>query len=200
MRHGETDYNLRNIVQGGGIDADLNETGRDQGRRFFETYKHLEFEKVFSSELKRTYQTIQSFESVGHKITRLPEFNELNWGILEGAKASPEIRAEFIRMNEAWMRGDLDACVESGESPREAWRRARRGLDRVLETVSTEGNVLICIHGRLMRIILSELLGYGMAKMNLLPHHNTALNLLRVHQGEKIWIEKLNDRAHLGLC
>ena len=72
IRHGETDFNRQNIVQGGGIDSDLNETGRAQGQRFFEHYRDLHFDRVYCTQLKRTYQTVQPFEQLGHRIVPSP--------------------------------------------------------------------------------------------------------------------------------
>lgn len=39
LRHGETDYNRRGIVQGSGVDAELNEYGRLQAEAFFRYYR-----------------------------------------------------------------------------------------------------------------------------------------------------------------
>ena len=38
IRHGETDYNRLGVVQGSGIDADLNELGQRQAKAFFDHY------------------------------------------------------------------------------------------------------------------------------------------------------------------
>lgn len=35
IRHGETEYNRKGVVQGSGIDADLNELGQKQAAAFF---------------------------------------------------------------------------------------------------------------------------------------------------------------------
>jgi probable phosphoglycerate mutase len=35
IRHGETDYNRRGVVQGSGVDSDLNEMGQAQATAFF---------------------------------------------------------------------------------------------------------------------------------------------------------------------
>ncbi|NDE62419.1 MAG: histidine phosphatase family protein, partial [Cyclobacteriaceae bacterium] len=37
VRHGQTDYNLQGVVQGSGIDAPINATGRAQAEAFFRT-------------------------------------------------------------------------------------------------------------------------------------------------------------------
>ncbi len=198
IRHGQTDYNLRGIVQGGGIDSDLNETGERQGRLFFEQYRDLGFDRVYCSGLKRTYQTIRRFEGIGHEIHRLDALNEMGWGVLEGAVASPEIRLEYRKLNERWSSGDLTYRIPEGESPESAWARTVPGLEQIIEETGEGRKALICTHGRLMRIILSQMLGYGMQHMNLFPHENTGLNLL-VRQTNGRWLaERMNDLSHLA--
>jgi broad specificity phosphatase PhoE len=196
IRHGETDFNRQNIVQGGGIDSDLNATGRQQGRLFFERHRDTHFDLVGCTALKRTYQTIESYEELGHDIQVFPGLNELNWGRLEGATGTEEIRMEFDRINGYWNNGDLDARIEGGESPNEAWARLSPALEEVIAVLPPDGKALLCIHGRVMRIVLAQLLGYGMQHMNLFPHHNTALNLLHA-RGDVFWAERLNDLSHL---
>ena len=54
LRHGETNQNLNGIVQGSGIDSDLNHSGFAQCAAFFEKYKHHEFDLIIASQLKRS--------------------------------------------------------------------------------------------------------------------------------------------------
>jgi phosphoserine phosphatase len=197
IRHGETEFNRRNIVQGGGIDSDLNDTGIAQGAAFFDLYGHLEFDSIYCTSLKRTRQTLQGFERKGHSIQTLPELNEFGWGILEGAEGTDEVAAQFQRVLAAWRSGDFTARVEKGESPIEAWERAQPGVERVMAENTGHRRVLICSHGRIMRVILSQMLGYGLHRMDLFPHHNTALNLLSFNSSGKFRIHKLNDTTHL---
>ena len=65
IRHGETEYNRQGIVQGSGIDADLNETGRNQAEAFYQKYKDIPFDKVYTSALVRTHQTVEKFIEAG---------------------------------------------------------------------------------------------------------------------------------------
>lgn len=197
IRHGQTDYNLEGIVQGSGVDADLNEKGRKQGLRFFLHYRGQEFDKVYCTELKRTRQTIQEFETLGHPVTVCPELNELGWGKIEGAIIDEEVKAEFAKVIDQWNSGKLDACIEGGESPNQVWARAQIGIQRILNEIGPQGTALICIHGRIMRIILSQILGYGMHQMNLFPHQNTALNILEQLPNGRWKADRLNDLRHL---
>lgn len=197
IRHGETDYNRRNIVQGGGIDSDLNETGRSQGAAFFKQYGHLGFDRVYCTELKRTRQTLEHFAQNGHEIHVLPELNEFGWGNLEGAEGTDEVQAQFQQILAAWRQGDLHARVAEGESPLQAWERAAPGILRVIRETPADGRVLICAHGRIMRVVLAQMLGYGLHRMDLFPHHNTALNLLSHNSSGRFRLHKLNDTTHL---
>jgi len=65
VRHGETDFNRKGIVQGGGVDAPLNELGRQQAQAFYDIYKDVLFEIVLTSKLQRTHQTVQPFLEMG---------------------------------------------------------------------------------------------------------------------------------------
>ena len=64
IRHGETDYNRQGIVQGGGVDSSLNDLGRRQAEAFFEHYKHLRFDAVYVSALKRTHETLAPWRTL----------------------------------------------------------------------------------------------------------------------------------------
>ena len=84
VRHGETDYNLKSIVQGRGINSSLNETGRKQALAFFDHYKDLPIDIIYTSTQQRTHQTIQSFLKDGHQHCQLAAIDEIDWGIYEG--------------------------------------------------------------------------------------------------------------------
>ncbi len=198
FRHGQTDFNVKGIVQGGGVDSDLNSVGREQGRRFFEKYKAEDFDKVYCSTLKRTYQTVECFEGIGYEVIALRGLDELSWGLLEGKERSTEVGRKFACIQRLWKSGKLDAKVEGGESPNEVWERVRESLDRIISEVGPEGKALVCTHGRTMRVILSQMMGYGLQKMHLFPHENTILNVLINHPAKEEWIlEKFNDLSHL---
>lgn len=197
IRHGQTDYNLNGIVQGGGIDSSLNDTGRSQGERFFNQYRNAGFDQVYCSGLKRTYETVLPFEEEGHSIVRVPELNELNWGVFEGVKGSPQLKEAFTEINAVWESGNIHHAIEGGESPAEGWARAEKGIQKIVAESKPDSKVLVCAHGRIIRIMLSGMLGYGLQRMNVFHHDNTGLNLL-VRQTNGRWIaERLNDLSHL---
>lgn len=197
LRHGQTDYNRQGIVQGGGIDSDLNEEGRTQGMAFFERYKHIPFEKIYVSGLKRTAQTMAGFAAAGYALHAQPELNELGWGWLEGEKTSERVRKAFQDVIAQWKSGNLAARIEGGESAAEVWQRAKPFFEALPTLHPQGGNILICTHGRTMRILLSELLGYGGTRMEEFPHVNTSLNIIRMNRQGLCFAEVLNSTEHL---
>ncbi len=58
VRHGQTDWNVEGIYQGR-IDIPLNKTGIEQAKRTREKLRGIKFDKVFSSPLKRAFETAQ---------------------------------------------------------------------------------------------------------------------------------------------
>lgn len=202
VRHGETELNARNVVQGGGIDAGLNEVGKLQANAFYEYYKKTEFVGLYCSTLLRTYQTLMPFIENGSTIRRFKELNELGWGKIEGEAVRGPAYHTLRAANLNWDAGNFDYAPPGGETPIQARNRSLSVLKAIIHThYATGGNVLICTHGRLLRVILSNLLGYGMQYMQLFRHANTGLNILTYTKPDLkpdiVYAECLNDLRHL---
>ncbi|MEY2794111.1 MAG: hypothetical protein RJA76_2103, partial [Bacteroidota bacterium] len=93
IRHGETAYNRLGMVQGSGIDSDLNALGQQQAQSFFEYYKDLNFDKIYTSKLKRTHQSVQGFINNGIAWEQHEGLNEISWGNKEGKESTEEDQA-----------------------------------------------------------------------------------------------------------
>lgn len=195
MRHGETDYNARGIVQGGGVDAELNERGRRQAEAFHRAYSQVPFTQVIASGLKRTRQTLKPFTEAGLPLQQHPGLNEMNWGVLEGAQQTPELKQFYNEMLDRWHAGELDYSIEGGESPREVAARVTDAL-RAICLSHPDDTLLICGHGRSNRILLCQLLGYSLSKMHWFNHRNTSVSIIH-RVGRTFTIERLNCTAHL---
>ena len=196
IRHGQTDYNKRGVVQGSGIDAPLNETGRQQAEAFYRAYGDIGFDRVYVSELQRTRQTIGPFIQNGLEPVKLKGFNEINWGVYEGKPMTPESNGYYADMSERWSNGEVHVPIEGGESPVEVRERVTEAMDTVIAQPN-ESTVLICMHGRSMRILLTALLGYPLSEMDSFPHHNTGLYHL-FYSGSMYRVKKFNDFSHLN--
>jgi len=190
IRHGETDFNKLGIVQGAGVDTPLNETGKRQAEAFFKHYQHVDFERIYVSSLRRTHETVANFRSLNIPVEIIPELNEINWGIMEGAKPDPVISALFLETLNRWKNGELDFAVEKGESPRALYTRQAAGLKKIMARTE-ERTILICMHGRAMRSFLCLLTGQELQQMDTFGHSNVCLYIL--HQTEAGFHIALNN-------
>lgn len=196
MRHGETDLNKNGIVQGRGINSDLNATGTAQGKAFFEMYKNVAFDKIYTSTLKRTHQTVAQFIENGIDWEQLEGLDELAWGIYEGQKSTPDLREAFKTLIENWNKGNFDVKTQGGESPNDVLARQVKAVDYFLPMLN-EQIILICMHGRAMRLLLCLLLKKPLYYMDEFPHQNTSLYILN-YNGEEFEIEVFNSLEHLS--
>ncbi len=197
IRHGETEYNKRGIIQGGGIDSDLNETGKRQAEQFHKAYHHIRFDQIYTSELKRTQQSVANFVKNGQEIKIIPEFNEINWGIFEGLKSTPDSRKAYMAMTEDWKSGLLDRSVENGETPNELQRRQMKGLEKIMANTDEEV-ILICMHGRALRSFLCLLTDAPLQRMDEFKHNNLCLYVLQ-QTGSKFAVQQHNCSQHLWI-
>ena len=195
IRHGQTDFNLQGIVQGSGVNSSLNQTGRNQANEFYDHYKDVPFQVVITSDLNRTIETASPFIDLGIPHHTYPEFNEIDWGILEGEKPSPENREDFRNMLTTWSSGDYTTAIEGGENPWQVHERMKKGIQKLNEV--KRNPVLIVSHGRAMRILLCTMLNKPLSEMDSFPHTNTSLYKLE-WDGEKFESILENDLSHLG--
>ena len=172
IRHGQTDLNLKGIVQGRGINSPLNETGRKQAAAFYNHYRNKSFDKIYTSTLLRTHQTVERFTGIPSE--QLSGLDEIGWGIYEGKEQTPDIMQGFVELIAQWRAGQLDVAVEAGETPNQLAERQREAIHYILSHPD-EKEVLICMHGRAMRVFLCVLTGRDISLMDEFPHTNTAL-------------------------
>ncbi len=195
IRHGETEFNKLGLVQGSGVDAVLNEKGWQQAQCFHEAYRHVKFDKVYTSALRRTHQTVHLFLKNGLSWEILKGLNEISWGSKEGKPLTKQDDDKHFAMLEGWRNGELYLKSEGGESPLDVQLRQKRALTHIMNQ-SHEQTILICMHGRAMKIFLSLLTGTDLCHMDTYEHNNLSLYVLD-YKNHKFEIKIKDDRQHL---
>jgi len=195
LRHGQTDYNLQGVVQGSGIDAPINDTGWAQADAFFCTYRDIPFDQLYHSALIRTQQSIQGFIDLGIPVTSLSELNEISWGEYEGTPMTPEEGEYYRMMLQQWQDGNLDYAIAGGESPNSVAERLHRAIQQIIHVQGT--TILVCMHGRAMRIFLSLICNTPLEDMDQYEHGNLCLYLLQQQEEGGFVLLKQNDQEHL---
>lgn len=196
IRHGQTDYNKNHIIQGSGVDSSLNDFGRQQALAFFERYQVVPFDKIYTSQLQRTKQSVQAFTESGLPTEHYEGLNEISWGAREGKKIGEIEDKYYHEMIQRWQEGEVTLAIDGGESPLDVQARQKPILDLLLSR-QEEKNILVCMHGRAIRIFLSLIMDTPLQEMDThYGHSNLCLYQLSYDNGQ-FQILKHNDTEHL---
>lgn len=198
IRHGQTDLNLKGIVQGRGVDSPLNDNGLKQAQAFYDSYKNVPFDKIYTSTLIRTHQTVAPFLKNGVPMEQLIGLDEISWGIYEGQEQTEDILSGFEKVVNSWKNNDLDLAIENGESPNALVYRQKEAIDYMLQQPEEE-TILVCMHGRALRIMLCHLTDVPVCKMDDFPHTNTALYKLEFADNNFSIVDYYNTKHLEGL-
>lgn len=184
-------------MQGSGVNSSINQKGRLQAEAFFEVYKQVPFDKIYTSALKRTTESVQPFIDLGIPFVPLDGLNEISWGKKEGQPITLQEDAYYNWMLSQWQLGNTHERIEGGESPEDVTRRQESAFNYIMSKTE-ESTVLICMHGRAMRILLCRLLNYSLRSMDMFEHQNLCLYQLD-YTGSMFSLKKCNDTSHLKL-
>jgi probable phosphoglycerate mutase len=197
IRHGETDYNRQGIVQGSGVDTELNEWGKAQAEAFFDAYQHVSFDKVYTSNLQRTVQSVKGFIDLGIPHERHAGLNEISWGCREGSLPNTMDNEYYRNLVESWQQGEVELPCEEGESPTDVKVRQKPVIDLIVSRPH-ERNILVAMHGRAIRILMTLLFKEELTQMDKYEHSNLCLYRIKYHYSDQTFtLETANDITHL---
>ena len=198
VRHGETEYNRRGIVQGGGIDSTLNETGVSQAEALAGRLSNVPVDTVYASTMRRAKQTADVLATPHEPVSKtyLRDLAEMDWGVFEGEPPSEERDEQMGAVKARWRDGEFDHVIEGGESIRDVEVRARQAMQHIVTRESGK-TIVVVTHGRYLRVLLASMLDdYGLGDMHRLDHDNTCVNRV-VYAAGQFRAELLNCTAHL---
>jgi broad specificity phosphatase PhoE len=197
IRHGETDLNRQGVVQGSGIDAELNEWGWAQASAFYNAYQHVPFDKIYTSALIRTQQSVKGFLDSGIEHEIHEGLNEISWGNREGRTPNSMDSQYYKDLVMAWRAGDTSLAAEGGESPEDVLKRQLPVIEAILSKPQ-ERTIIVAMHGRAMRILLATLLKKPLVEMDTFEHSNLCLYKLNYsYATQEFALEVANDITHL---
>ena len=124
VRHGETDWNRENRIQGG-LDIPLNERGKKQARDITLRLAHTAIHYIYSSRLSRAFETAMEIAKP-HKLEVLTDrrLDELRQGKWEGMRTA-EVKRLCPDLYSRWGKDPTSVTPPGGESVREAYQRVR---------------------------------------------------------------------------
>lgn len=178
VRHGETDWNLQERMQGQ-ADNPLNDTGRKQAQIVADKLREITFDAAFSSTLCRAAATAEII--LGQQKDLLQKdarVMEIGFGPWEGEKIS-RVMNEAHPLHNFFARPDRYFPPEGAESCFQLYERSEEFMDEVIFPLEKQcQNVLIVGHGAWNRSILNPLKQIAMADFWSQPLENCAVEVL----------------------
>ncbi|MBZ6526551.1 histidine phosphatase family protein [Aerococcaceae bacterium DSM 111021] len=177
VRHGETFFNFYGRMQGWS-NALLTEEGIKNVHRSGRGLADIEFDAVYTSDLKRTIDTAsiileENKYNENLEIVQMPEFREVHFGSFEGlssAEVWPEVE-QRVNIKHGLPEGsdiqiqDLMNMFKEvdpyhfAENYTEFWNRVESGLLKLLNRhAGTDQNILVVCHGMTIRNLLDGLI------------------------------------------
>lgn len=159
-RHTESEWNLLGKWTGLN-DVDLTEKGQREAIQIGEVLKDLQFDIVYTSEQRRTHQTLAGIlkgsvhPDVPHQIHG--EVNERDYGDLTG-KNKWEVQDEIGEEAFKGIRRGWDYPVPGGETLKDVYARVVPFFDNeILPQLKAGKNVLMVAHGNSIRALIKHL-------------------------------------------
>ncbi len=190
-RHGETEENVKGIIQGQS-DTSLSNIGLGQAKKVAFRLKDEKIDFIYSSDLKRAANTAKEIAKF-HKnapIKFVKELRERNFGELEGKKKSD--------LSSNW--DDFIAkCFnpKNGETLKELYVRAEKFLHKILKHHGKD-TVLLVGHNRIDKALITVIINKQYSeieKIESLKH--TSVNIFEIDEGKNHKIHLFNCVKHL---
>lgn len=195
VRHGETVWNYTSRYQGH-TDIELSEKGREQAWLLAKRLKKEKIKAVYSSDLKRAYETasiLASPHNLPVKVTK--ELREINFGVWEGLTYQ-EIMEQYKELASEWYQHPGKIRIPGGENFKDLKERA---YNKILELAhqNDPGTIIVVAHGGTIRAIICGLLDIELNNAFRIRQDNTALNIIECNHGGYNVLSLLNGISHL---
>ena len=200
IRHGETNWNKEGRFQGQ-IDIPLNENGKTQAKKVSKYLKEINFNKAFSSSMKRPYETAEIIlqKRSGLKITKIDELIEISHGLWEG-KLENEIKEKWPELLNNWHNKPEEVVMPEGESIKEVSERSIKAWDNISLIQSDNDLTLLVAHDAVNKTLICNILGIDYSNIWMIKQGNggiTVIDIFNDPQKDDV-ISALNITTHLG--
>ncbi|WP_029551382.1 phosphoserine phosphatase PspA [Thermocrinis jamiesonii] len=195
VRHAESEWNPVGRYQGL-LDPELSERGRVQAKLLASAFEKEKIDVIYSSPLKRTYQTAVEIASKHNlEVIKEKRIIEIDHGVWSGMLVD-EVKEKYPEDFRRWLEEPHKVKFEGGESLEEVHERVREFLKFVKENHQNQ-TVVAVSHTVPIRAMLCALLDIDLSKFWAFGCDNASYTLVHM-QEERNVIVKLNITCHLG--
>jgi len=157
VRHGENVANITKEFSYKTVDYSLTEKGILQAEQTAVFLKNKKIDFIYSSPLKRAYETAEIIANTLNKSFEINEnFRELNVGILEGMKPDKNTWNIFFNVIQKWLTGISSESFPEGENLDQLTKRFKNGIINICNG-KNEKIILVVGHGGILTNEMIEL-------------------------------------------
>ena len=194
MRHGETDWNKKGLIQGR-IDIPLNEDGVAAAIKTREGFEkeYIVFDKIFSSPYIRAMKTAEIIaETKNTPVISNSDIQEMSFGDYEGVSIYDiRVLPEHQEFHKCFCDPVHYQRQGEAESYEEIFTRIRRFLEtEILPLENTCENVLVVCHGAIIRCFLSIIKNLPLEDYWKIHQPNCSVNIAKLEHGVFTMIEE----------
>jgi len=210
VRHGQSSFNSKGLIQGRTDDSFLTDEGYKQALKAGKALSNINFDKIYSSPLVRAAETAKtinkSFKKEKNIIfdNNLLEVDLCEWSGLN----IDEIKNKFPEVYPIWKHDPENLILKKSDGQefkpfQELFDQATNFMEDILEIFLDEDevNILVVGHNAILRCLILLLLGkpkQGFRKIRLENASFSILNISRNENSYKTQIECLNQTSHLN--
>ncbi|MBO5927887.1 MAG: histidine phosphatase family protein [Clostridia bacterium] len=183
VRHGQSVANVNNIMAGHS-DPELTELGITQAKITANAVKDLGVSAIYSSDLKRAYQTAKETAKIYNlPITTSENLREMHMGDWEGVSFE-EINNNYgDEYTKNWKENFGTFRSPNGESVKEVLERVEKELTLIAKKHKGE-KVLVFVHGGVIRAFFANIIGLFPDRADELPWATNASYSTAIFDGE----------------
>jgi len=195
VRHGQTEENVKGLLQGQGINSFLNNKGIEQAKKLARRLKKEKINVIYSSDLQRALKTaeeVMSFQSSA-KLVSAQWLRERNLGIYEGRKST-----EYYQDVE---KSSLPFHIfkpSGGESLFELYSRVENSFKKIIKK-HKDDTVLLVSHGGVSTMLLLKIFNKSITNENCKTYKvdNASISMLEIFEKKTPVVQIINDTGHL---
>lgn len=194
-RHGQTEWNVQQRMQGWG-NGELTELGISDAKNLASRLNNTPIDKIYSSTSKRAYETAEIVASKRNiEIIKDDLFREMSFGDWEGvnrddviAKCPDDFKA-FWETPHLFNRNGCETFADLQE-------RAKQALQMIIDQ-NKDGTILVVAHSIFLRMTFAHIKGLPISQIfdGQNPPGNTSLTKV-LFDGHKFTIEYEGDMSH----
>ncbi|MDA9746302.1 histidine phosphatase family protein [Prochlorococcus sp. AH-736-K20] len=210
VRHGQSSFNAKGLIQGRTDDSLLTDKGYEQALKAGKALSKIDFDKIYSSPLVRaaeTAKTIQKRFIKEQNIVYDENLLEVDLSQWSGLKIE-EIKNKFPEIYPIWRNDPENLILKRKDNKtykpiQELFDQATNFIEDFLKTNldKDDKNILVVGHNAILRCLILLLLGkpkQGFRKIRLENASFSILNISAAEDSYKTQIECLNQTSHLN--